>query len=81
MSDLFDTSTWEDRTDERDASAPLELGREYVAIGPAVGTKLGPPRRITVVGLADDVNAYRVTGKGLAAPVVVFGAEHFWRAA
>lgn len=29
----------------------LEVGRTYEAIGPAHGSKLGPPPRVTIIGL------------------------------
>lgn len=79
---LFDVPTWEG---DPDAAAMLEYGRAYVAIGPAEGTRLGPPSRIEVVGLVDGTDGqaigYAVTGKRLPARVVLFGCERYWRPA
>lgn len=81
---LEDATLWEHGLVDHDPNAPLEYGREYVAIGPAEGSKLGPPQRITVVGLAErDGHAigYDVKGTRLPGTVVLFGCERFWRPA
>lgn len=58
------------------STTELVVGRHYQAIGPADGTKLGPPRRIRVdEDLGDRV---RVTGRGLTSPFVLKRAACLW---
>jgi hypothetical protein len=80
---LFDVPTWEG---DPETAGMLEYGREYVAIGPAEGSKFGPPQRLKVTGLVDgedgEAIGYEVVGIGkspLPSRLVLFGCERFWR--
>lgn len=67
----------------------LEVGREYVAIGPnpdARPSHMGKsasgwwePGRVTVESV--DEKGYIVSGKKLVSPRIMFGCEHYWRPA
>lgn len=58
----------------------LEVGATYTAIGPADGSKLGPPMRIRVLeDLGDRVRVQPLDGTRLVAPVVMRDAAHLWR--
>lgn len=59
----------------------LRVGREYVAIGPASGSKLGPAQVCTVVAVDFEAGVYRTEGARQVAPVIAFGAEHMWKPA
>lgn len=54
----------------------LVVGHVYQAIGPKPGSKLGPPQRVTVVGVSE--RGYVIEGARLVAPIILFGCEHFW---
>lgn len=58
------------------AELALEVGQRYCAIGPASGSKLGPPPEVLITGLTD--RGYVTEGKRQAAPIILFGLEHMW---
>lgn len=57
----------------------LQVGRAYVAIGPAEGSKLGPPQRVEILTVDETARRYRTKGTRQAADVIAFGCEHMWR--
>jgi hypothetical protein len=58
----------------------LEVGREYVAVGPAPGEKW-EPQRCRIDSIDEAAGLYRTSGLRQAAPVIMFGCERFWRPA
>jgi hypothetical protein len=54
----------------------LVAGARYRAIGPAAGSKLGPPPEVLVTGRTD--RGYRTEGKRQTAPIILFGVEGMW---
>lgn len=57
----------------------LQVGRRYVARGPAPDSKLGPPPEVTVVGVDEEAGRYQTEGARQVAPVIAFGCEAHWR--
>lgn len=70
-----------DRPEPDHLDLALEHGREYVAIGPADGSKLGPPARVLVTGRTDRGYTIKSLTPRPTANVIAFGAEHLWRPA
>lgn len=68
----------------------LQVGQRYRAIGPRPDAKPAhysesvsgwwEPAEVEVVAVDEAAGVYRTKGTRQAAPVIAFGAEHFWEA-